>query len=160
MVSNGLECVLPQVTPPKPPPKPQPVVPTPVDIFFKLDRPQDGETAASLTSATTAEGKANFDLLVTNLKADPTLKVQLVGRASPEGTEAYNVDLGARRARMVAEALKGAGISDARIADPPDGGLRSECQPIDPGLVTCGKAGATGARDREVMARVFQGGAP
>ena len=160
MVSNGLECVLPQVTPPKPPPKPQPVVPTPVDIFFKLDRPQDGETAASLTSATTAEGKANFDTLVTSLKTDSTLKVQLVGRASPEGTEAYNVDLGARRARMIAEALKGAGISDSRIADPPDGGLRSECQPIDPGLVSCGKAGATGARDREVMARVFQGGAP
>jgi len=86
--------------------------------------------------------------------------VQLVGRASPEGTEAYNVELGARRARMVAEALKGAGISGPRIADPPDGELRSECQPIDPGLVTCGKAGATGARDREVMARVFQGGAP
>jgi Domain of unknown function (DUF4157) len=155
-VSNGLECVLPNVTPPKPPPKPQPVVPKPIDIYFKLDRPREGETAAALAAVTTGEGKANFDALVTSLKADSTLKAQLVGRGSPEGAEAYNLDLGARRARLIAEALKGAGISGSRIADVPDGDLRGECQPVGTGLQTCGKAGATGARDREVMARVFQ----
>ena len=161
MVSKGLECGLPDINPPKPPPKPlQPALPKAVEIFFKLDRPKDGETSAALTSAITAEGKANFDALVTSLKADPNLKVQLVGRASPEGTEAYNVELGARRARLVATALKGAGIPESQIADAPVADLRSECQPLEAGLVTCGKAGATGARDREVMARVFQGSAP
>lgn len=152
---------MPDINPPKPPPKPPPpALPKAIDIFFKLDRPREGETAAALTSVTTAEGKANFDALVASLKADPNLKVQLVGQASPEGTEAYNVELGARRARLIAAALKGAGISESQIADPPVADLRAECQPLEAGLVTCGKAGATGARDREVMARVFQSGTP
>jgi hypothetical protein len=151
-----LECGLPDINPPKPPTKPpQLFLPKAIDIFFKLDRPRASESAAALTSATTAEGKANFDILVKSLKADPGLKAQLVGRTSPEGTEAYNLDLGARRARLIAEALKAAGIPDSQIANPPAADLRSECQPLNPGLVTCGEAGATGEDDREVMARVF-----
>ena len=161
LVPQGFACVEPhKPSPPPSPTTPKSVVPEPFDVYFKLDRPQEGESVATLTSATTSEGSVNFDALVKRLKADSALKVQLVGRASPEGTEAYNVDLAARRARMIAEALKGAGISGSQIADPPDADLRSECQPLDPGLVTCGKAGATGARDREVMARLFQAVAP
>jgi hypothetical protein len=159
MVSKGLFCGLRDVPHPTPP-KPQPMLPRAIDILFKLDRPHEGETAAALASATTTEGKASFDALATSLKADPGLKVQIVGRASPEGTEAYNLELGARRARLVAEAFKSAGISESQIADPPVAELRAECKPLGPGLVTCGEAGATGASDREVMARVFQGSAP
>ena len=155
MVSKGLECGLPDIKPPKPIP-PQPVVPKAIDIFFNLNRPQQGETADALISVTTAVGKDNFDALVKSLKADPGLKVQLVGRASPEGTKAFNLDLGARRARLIAEALIGASIAGSQIADTPVADLHSECQPLEPGLVTCGKAQATGERDREVMARVFQ----
>jgi outer membrane protein OmpA-like peptidoglycan-associated protein len=161
LVPEGFACVQPHKPAPVPvPTPPKSVVPEPFDILFKLDRPREGEDAAALSSATTSEGKANFDALVRRLKGDATLKVQLVGRASPEGTEAYNLDLGARRARMVAEALKAAGISDAQIADPPEADLREECQSLGAGLATCGEAGATGARDRETMARVFQGGTP
>jgi Domain of unknown function (DUF4157) len=159
-VSNGLECVLPTVPiptkPPVTPPTPQPALPTVIDIFFKKDRPKTGETGSALTSATTADGKAHFDALVKSLKADPGLKTQLVGRASPEGDDDYNLELGARRAKMVAEALKSAGIPESQIADPPVADLRAECKPLTPGLVTCGEAGATGDGDREVMARVFQ----
>jgi hypothetical protein len=79
----------------------------------------------------------------------------LVGAASPEGDEVYNMDLGARRARLVAAALKDAGVPESQIADPPTSDLRSECQPVGPGLQTCGEAGATGDSDRRVLARVF-----
>jgi hypothetical protein len=147
-------CEVPQIPPPAPP-SPPPVIPESTEIFFKLDRPFPGESAGSVGSATTSQGKANFDALVKSMKLDPKLVVQIVGRASPEGTEEYNMVLGERRARMIAAALKAAGISESRIADPPESDLRSECKPIATGLHTCGKAGATGERDRQVMARVF-----
>ncbi|HEY0986980.1 MAG TPA: DUF4157 domain-containing protein [Kofleriaceae bacterium] len=159
-VPQGLsECGVPPPTPKPPQPRPAPRIPEAVEIFFHQDRPHPGEGAGALGSASTSRGKANFDALVKKLKADPTLVVQLVGRASPEGPkgseETYNRDLGARRARTVAAALKAAGVPDSQLADPADSDLRAECVPIATGLVTCGMAGSTGDSDRQVLARVF-----
>jgi hypothetical protein len=150
-VPKGLGCGLPDIKPPKP----QPVVPQPIEIFFKLDRPFPGETSSSVGSVTTTIGKDNFNALVSALKQDSSLKVQLVGRASPEGGVAYNLELGARRARLIAAALKDAGVPESQIADPPVPDLSSDCQAIKPGVVTCGKTGSTGERDRQVLSRVF-----
>src|SRR5690606_2666060 len=104
----------------------------------------------------TGEGKSNFAMLVEQLKADPDLKVQLIGAASTEGPEDYNFDLARRRALAVADALERAGIDRSRIADPAKDDLRGECKPIGTGLRSCGELGAAaGARDRRVLARVF-----
>jgi hypothetical protein len=151
-------------TPPQPqPPQPQPPSPLPsaVEIFFQKDRPRQGETgSSSLRSSATSEGFTNFAGLVAQLIANPDLQVQLVGRASPEGREEYNMEVGARRANVVAEALVDAGISASRIADPPISELRSECRPLRPGVFTCGEAGATDPSDRQVLARVFSSRRP
>jgi Domain of unknown function (DUF4157) len=166
-VPKGLGCGLldtptkPPVQPPtQPPTQPPAVLPQATEIFYKLDRPLPGEGSGSVGAATTGAGKANFDALVKRLKADPTLKVQLVGRGSPEGGPEYNLKLGERRARQIAGALKDAGVPQDQIADPPTSDLASECQKIKPGLVTCGSLNATGERDRQVLARVFPGTTP
>ena len=159
-VALGFKCVEPAKPVPPVPPQPAPVVLPPFHIFFKLDRPQSGETSAGLSASVTTEGKANFDALVITLKADATQKVQLLGRASPEGTDAYNEDLGARRAGMVAAALMNAGIPESRIGDPSVPDLGPDCKPIGTGIATCGKSGSAGERDREVRARVFATGVP
>ena len=154
-VPLGLRCGVPAPKPlpvPSPTPKAVPALPP---IFFKLDRPLAGEGGAALASAATAEGKDNFDALVLAMQADPALKVQLVGRASPEGSEEYNRTLGARRARMVAAALKEAGVARGRIADPPGASSAGDCTRVDAGLATCGEAGASTDRDRQVEIRAF-----
>lgn len=162
MVLDGLRCTFRQINPPKPPDvpdvpdPPKAVAPLPFDIFFRFDRPHAGEPASALGAAATGAGKANFDALVKRLKADPTLQVQLTGRASPPGADSYNLDLGDRRARMLASALASAGVGGARIADPPDATLGDGCTQLGVGLVSCGETGATGEADQEVRARLFQ----
>jgi hypothetical protein len=153
---QGRLCMMipePQKPPPPPPPPPPP---GPIEVFFKFDRPGVQETgAAALRASATAEGLKNFDMVVAALQANPALQVQLVGRASPEGTDEYNIALGGRRAEAVAAALADKGISSTRLADPPTSDLRAECKPIRAGLATCGRAGATGERDRQVLVRFF-----
>jgi len=142
-------------------PQPPSTLPSTVEIFFHKDRPRRGETgSSSLRSSATSEGFTNFAGLVAQLIANPDLQVQLVGRASPEGREEYNMEVGARRANVVAEALVDAGISASRIADPPISELRSECRPLRPGVFTCGEAGATDPSDRQVLARVVSSRRP
>jgi hypothetical protein len=140
--------------PPPPPPRKEQVIGS-HEVFFQFDRPA-GETtgSAEFDRAITGDGKSNFEMLVEQLKADPDLKVQLVGAASTEGPEDYNFDLAKRRAMAVADALEHAGIDRSRIADPTEDDLRSECKPIGTGLRSCGELGAA-ARDRRVLARVF-----
>ena len=141
---------------PPPPPPPKERVSASHEVFFQFDRPAgEATSSAEFDRALTSEGKSNFEVLVEQLKADPTLKVQLVGAASAEGPENYNFDLGRRRALAVADALERAGIDRGRIADPPQDDWRSECKPVGTGLRSCGEAGAAGARDRRVLARVF-----
>ena len=153
LVPLGFKCVVP---PPKPPPRPEPLILTSVEIFFKKDRPaQGGAGATTIRTDTTGVGLSNFESLVQQLTADPSLNVELIGRSSPEGTDEYNLQLGARRANSVADALVAAGISATRITAPPIAELRAECQTVRPGIVTCGEAGATGPEDRQVLVRIF-----
>jgi len=153
LVPKGAECVLPETPPPTPKPKP---TLKETEIFFKRDRPAPGEiTGGALKGSATSEGLKNFEALIANLRADPLLRVQLVGKASPDGTVEYNQALGERRAQMVRNALMDAGISDSRLADPPTSGLDPDCETLAPGMANCGERGATGDRDRQVRARVF-----
>jgi OmpA family len=159
-VPKGAECVLPEKPQPPPvPPTPQPVLSVRTfEILFKFDRPGPGEiSGAALKNGATAEGSKAFDALVAALRADSSLRVQLVGKTSPEGSEAHNAALGERRARIVKAALIDAGIDAARLADPPSDGLDAGCTLLEPGLANCGEVGGSTARDRQTRARVFAG---
>lgn len=154
LVPQGMFCVQPPDKP-TPPPAPAPL-PSAIEIFFQFDRPTATQTgSAGLRASATSTGLAGFDSLVAQLKADPALRVQLVGRASPEGSDEYNLALAGRRATLVAEALEAAGVGGDRVADPPEADLRTECRPLRTGVVTCGEAGGVGSADRQVLARVF-----
>lgn len=152
-VPQGIVCGIPVEPKPKPP-APTPALPVIPPIFFEFDRPATGESSKSFDKAATKEGKANFDALVKTLTDDPSLKVQLVGRASPEGGDDYNTSLAGRRAQMVADALEAAGISRSRIVDAPSIPPGAGCSSIGAGISTCGKTGATGPRDRQVTVRL------
>jgi hypothetical protein len=133
-----------------------PALPAPLEILFRFDRPQAGAPGAFEPSLA-AEGHGGLDALIAQLRADPGLKVQLVGKASAEGPPPYNVDLSLRRAAAVAAALEGAGIARSRIADPPAADLDPACRKSGPGVAGCGALGANrGARDRQVLARFFR----
>jgi hypothetical protein len=110
----------------------------------------------TLANSLTAEGVVNMRALTALLRNDASLKVQLVGKASQEGTEPYNLDLGRRRAEMIAEALASEGVDSSRLTDVPHADLPDGCQDIRSGLVTCGEAGATSEKDRQVLARIAQ----
>lgn len=149
--------VQPPVQPPKPPVTPPTPVPAASEIFFNFNRPALGTTgAATLDKDLSSKGRSNFDDLVKSLKADPTLNVQLIGKASPEGEPEYNLDLGRRRAEMIAQSLEDNGIDRSRIADPPDAAAGPGCEQVDTGLVTCGETGAKGEKDRQVTATPFR----
>jgi hypothetical protein len=179
-VADGVSCVkreeikLPPITfppvDPQPPPDTTPKVSPPTtpqvtvgaEILFTVDRPKPGDN--SLGSTLFRGDRSAFDSLVKQLKADTTMKVQLVGRASPEGPgdaeqrAAYNQALGLRRAQLVKNELIKNGIGADRVADPPVQELRSECDLEGDGVITCGSAGSADPpdqADREVTARVF-----
>jgi outer membrane protein OmpA-like peptidoglycan-associated protein len=91
------------------------------NILFTVDRPHAGEN--NLDSVLLRGDKSTFNSLVKQLKDNPALKVQLVGRASLEGpgdakqAAAYNQMLGLRRATLVKTELikNGIGRTGLRI---------------------------------------------
>jgi hypothetical protein len=161
-------CIKPQVVVPEqgklpggtptPPVTPAPAalpIPLDVTIYFQYDQPQPGPGAeASLT----VDGAAALERLAAQLRVNPSFKVQLTGKASSEGSRSYNEELGARRAKMVADALVTRGIDRGRVADAPDAAVSPGCKAVGEGLATCGKAGASkevDPVDRQVYAHVF-----
>ena len=155
MADIGGKCVK-KETKPKDKKPPVAIQPFDLDINFKKSRPAPGESSeVELNDGLFGNGRKNLDKLISQLTANPVLKVQLIGRASPEGKADFNMELGKRRALIIAKAMARAGISRSRIANPPDDKLETGCRAIDTGLVSCGEAGATGPDDRQVKARVF-----
>jgi len=156
LVPDGLNCVPPPVTPPTPAPQPG-ALPPPgsVEIFFEKDRPRPGQLGGDLT-VLSADGRGDLPGLAATLAKDPTLKVQLIGSCSSEGSEEYNYALGQRRAEWLASQL---GLDASRLTDPPKNDLRGECRSVRGGVVTCGEAGAKDPpepHDRRVLVRFFR----
>jgi hypothetical protein len=116
-------------------------------VHFQLDKPaaKTAATESSLVQSLTSAGKSEWTSAVSQLKANPSWKFQLVGKASPEGPDTYNLDLGQRRAQMVARALMENGIDRSRIVE-----VAPECTKAEAGIYTCGEAGASGPEDRQV----------
>jgi hypothetical protein len=150
---------------PLPQPQPQAVVPTPnpdkpqqqqqagnappdkTVLHFQLDLPHDGAAVseAVLLNSLEAADLPAWTKLVTDLQANSKWKFQLVGRASPEGTEAYNFDLARRRALLVRAALLAKSVTADRLVD-----VSPECKSVQRGVFDCGKTGSTGPEDRQV----------
>jgi outer membrane protein OmpA-like peptidoglycan-associated protein len=97
----------------------------------------------------TGVGQSNFEQVVTQLRANPDWRVQLTGKASPEGPSDYNLSLSIRRVRLIeaalTERLGGARTAVSAGSSPPAG-----CHALDTGVFACGEVGATGESDRQV----------
>lgn len=155
--NKGKNCPVEGKVPSKPPVTPTPPVsptsiPKDIQIFFKYNRPKPGESGKEhLNNSLTIIGRKQLERLVAQIRQNPTFRVQLVGKTSPEGTSKFNLDLGARRAKIIAEALINEGIDRTRLMNQ----KVSECKVLGEGLITCGEAGATSPSDRQVLAKIF-----
>lgn len=145
---QGHPCLT--VSTPAPKPKPSSTSPPEnVVLHFNLDQPMDGwaTTEDTLLRSLTAESKSAWPALLEQLQSNPSLVLQLVGKASPEGLPPYNLDLAQRRAQLVEKALVDKGIERGRIVD-----VVPECIRVETGVYACGEVGAIGPEDRQVKA--------
>jgi len=118
--SSAPSCVT--VSPP--PPEPPPVVPIPIvlkvprNIHFALDKDFISPASARV-----------LDRIAQVLQENPMVLVSIVGHTDPRATDAYNLDLGARRAKNTRNYLLKKGIAAERMT------IRSvgERQPATPG---------------------------
>lgn len=66
-------------------------------------------------STLSPSGMALIDQQITWLQANPGGPIEIQGHADERGTEAYNIQLGARRASAVRDYMVSRGIPDSRI---------------------------------------------
>ena len=93
------------------------MIPRPAIVLFDLD-------GAELK----AEAQTQLVEVVQALKQQPGLEVEVVGHASAEGTESYNLALSQRRAQAVSDHLAASGVAAARISTK----WRGESEPAFP----------------------------
>jgi outer membrane protein OmpA-like peptidoglycan-associated protein len=98
------------VTPPPPPP-PEPVIPpepivlkVPKNVHFALDKDFISKRSAGV-----------LDRIAQVLKDNPTLVIELQGHTDPRASDAYNLDLGKRRAANTRKYLVKVGLDPARM---------------------------------------------
>ena len=82
------------------------------------------------------ESCVELDKLVLFLQANPKLKIEIGGHTDNEGSDAYNLQLSAARAKAVSDYLTAHGIDAARLTSKGYG----ETQPIDTNETQDGKA--------------------
>lgn len=104
--SSPPQCVSAAPPPVEPPPTP----PTPITlkvakvIHFALDK----DTISPATAQV-------LDRIATALQNNPTIMIELQGHTDPRASDAYNLDLGARRARNARNYLLRKGIASERM---------------------------------------------
>ncbi len=98
------------VTPPPPPP-PEPVIPSepillkvPKNVHFALDKDFISQRSAGV-----------LDRIAQVLKDNPNLVIELQGHTDPRASDAYNLDLGKRRAANTRKYLVKVGVDPARM---------------------------------------------
>jgi outer membrane protein OmpA-like peptidoglycan-associated protein len=67
------------------------------------------------SAALTTGGASVVRELALKMREDPALRVELRGHTDTRGTEAFNVELSARRARAAADMLEAEGVDRSRI---------------------------------------------
>ena len=100
-------------TPPPPPPPPvaKPAPPAPGTKITEIKGPQFDFNKAQIKP----EGKRRLDDVVRLMRDNPNLRIEAVGHTDSVGSDAYNMKLGERRARAVADYLVAEGVSPSRI---------------------------------------------
>lgn len=93
------------------------MIPSPANVLFDFDGAE-----------VKAEAAAQLGEIVQALKQQPGLEVEVVGHASDEGAESYNLALSQRRAQAVSDHLAASGVPAARISTT----WRGEAEPAFP----------------------------
>lgn len=161
-INIGTSCVDKPVIPP--PPQPVLTIEKASVITFKKDAPQPWfHPSASFSASLTTEGKAVFADLLTFMKQNPAVNIQLQGHASsekPKGDPNYNQRLTDRRVKLIASELQKKGIDSNRLKNiPDDDSSRAGCTELSAGMLSCGDVQAqpgVEASDRNVSIKAFQ----
>jgi outer membrane protein OmpA-like peptidoglycan-associated protein len=100
-------------TPPPPPPPPvaKPAPPAPGTKITEIKGPHFDFNKAAIKP----EGQRRLDDVVRLMRDNPNLRIEAVGHTDSVGSDAYNLKLGERRAKSVADYLTGQGVSASRI---------------------------------------------
>jgi OmpA-OmpF porin, OOP family len=101
-------------TPPPPPPPPpvaRPAPPAPGTKITEIKGPHFDFNKATIKP----EGQRRLDDVVRLMRDNPSLRINAVGHTDSVGSAAYNLKLGERRAKSVADYLTGQGVSASRI---------------------------------------------
>ncbi len=103
--SSTPQCVTVAPPPVEPPPVPQPIIlKVPKNIHFALDKDFISPASARV-----------LDKVAAALLENPTIVIELQGHTDPRASDAYNLDLGARRARNARNYLLRRGIANERM---------------------------------------------
>jgi OOP family OmpA-OmpF porin len=102
-------CQLPEAPPPSPPPPPPPP-PLHKKIELRADSYFDFNKAKLKP-----EGEEQLEVVVRELKANPTIRVLIEGHTDSIGSHAYNQKLSERRAAAVRDYMVAQGIDTSRI---------------------------------------------
>jgi len=97
--------------PPPPPPAAKPAPPAPGTKITEIKGPHFDFDKASIKP----EGKRRLDDVVRLMRDNPSLRITAVGHTDSVGSDAYNLKLGERRARAVADYLGDQGVSMSRM---------------------------------------------
>jgi outer membrane protein OmpA-like peptidoglycan-associated protein len=97
--------------PPPPPPVAKPAPPAPGTKITEIRGPQFDFNKAQIKP----EGKRRLDDVVRLMRDNPNLRIVAVGHTDSVGNDAYNMKLGEKRARAVADYLTAEGASPSRI---------------------------------------------
>jgi outer membrane protein OmpA-like peptidoglycan-associated protein len=122
-------------TPPPPPPPPpvaKPAPPAPGTKITTIRGPQFDFDKATIKP----DGQRRLDEVVRLMRDNPNLRIMAVGHTDSIGSDAYNMKLGERRARAVANYLTSQGVSSSRID------IRSEgkSHPVESNATAAGRA--------------------
>ncbi len=105
MPGSSLRCTTPYAEKPPAPIPPEPVrLTVPKNIHFALDQDFISPESAQI-----------LDRIVEVLQANPSIIADIVGHTDPRATDAYNLDLGLRRARNTRNYLLKKGIGPERL---------------------------------------------
>jgi outer membrane protein OmpA-like peptidoglycan-associated protein len=97
--------------PPPPPPAAKPAPPAPGTKITEIKGPHFDFDKASIKP----EGQRRLDDVVRLMRDNPNLRIVAVGHTDSVGSDAYNLKLGQRRARAVADYLTSQGVSPSRL---------------------------------------------
>ncbi|MBF2029448.1 MAG: OmpA family protein [Oscillatoriales cyanobacterium C42_A2020_001] len=103
--SSAPQCVTAAPPPVEQPPPPEPIIlRVPKNVHFALDKDFISPASAKV-----------LDKVAAALLENPTIIIELQGHTDPRATDAYNLDLGARRARNTRNYLLRKGVTNERM---------------------------------------------